>query len=404
VIDLTVIADDLTGAADCGIAFSLAGLPTYVAFAGAPAPAAARILVVDTDSRALTPTAAAERTRAAARNAHRQGAGLIYKKIDSTLRGHIGAELAALCEAAAEAGRPPVTIIAPAFPRLGRMTRHGRVLVDGIPLGETEVWNRSGMQGPADLVPLLRLAGFEAEVATQPDALPRLVAGGARMVVCDAGHDDDLRGIAEAGARIPGHVIWVGSAGLARHLPAALRLQPSADPPAAPWPAGPILTLVGSRSSISREQARRLAVEPEVASFMLEAGSLLAGEKDAGWAAAAAGLERALAAGRDVVMIISPEPHVDLRQGPALAAALGRLAAPHRDRLGGLVATGGDTAKAVLTAMGAGGVRLVRELEAGVPIGLADLARPLPFIAKSGGFGQPSTLQHCRAALKQGRI
>jgi uncharacterized protein YgbK (DUF1537 family) len=39
-----------------------------------------------------------------------------------------------------------------------------------------------------------------------------------------------------------------------------------------------------------------------------------------------------------------------------------------------------------------------------VPIGLADLARPLPFIAKSGAFGRPSTLQHCRAALKQGRI
>jgi len=405
VIDVTVIADDLTGAADCGIAFTLAGLPAFIALAEAEAPAATRILVVDTDSRALAPAAAAERVRAAARRAHRLGTGIIYKKIDSTLRGHIGAELAALCSAAAEAGKPPVTVIAPAFPQLGRMTRGGRVLVDGIPLGDTEVWGRSGMRGPADLVPMLRHAGFEAEVAAHPGALAPLVASGARFVVCDAGHDDDLRGIAEAAAGIPGHVIWVGSAGLARHLPAALQLRPAADLfPAPAWPTGPILTLVGSRSTVSREQARRLAAESGVECFILDPACLLAGENGAGWAASAAGLERALAAGRDAVLIIRADPQIDLRHGPALAAALARLAAPHHGRLGGLVATGGDTAKAVLDAIGARGVQLVRELEPGVPIGLADLARPLPFVAKSGAFGQPSTLQHCRRALKQGRI
>ena len=37
-LDVEVIADDLTGAADCGIAFAAAGLATFVAFEDAPAP------------------------------------------------------------------------------------------------------------------------------------------------------------------------------------------------------------------------------------------------------------------------------------------------------------------------------------------------------------------------------
>src|SRR5919108_190872 len=146
VTDVTVIADDLTGAADCGIAFALAGLPTFVSIGNAPAPDSAQIVSVDTDTRRLATGEAARRAGEAARDAYRRGTRGLYKKIDSTFRGHVAAELRATVQAAAElqGGDSPIVVFAPAFPGTGRTTRGGRVLVGGVPLEETEVWRKSG--------------------------------------------------------------------------------------------------------------------------------------------------------------------------------------------------------------------------------------------------------------------
>ena len=123
-LDVAILADDLTGAADCGIAFASAGLPTFVAFADAPAPAAAQVLAIDTDSRRMAEREAVERARSAALRAHRDGARAVYKKIDSTLRGHVGAEIAATLRAESEVGRGrTIVLLSPAFPGAGRTMR-----------------------------------------------------------------------------------------------------------------------------------------------------------------------------------------------------------------------------------------------------------------------------------------
>ena len=149
--DVTVIADDLTGAADCGIAFSLAGLPTYVSIGNAPAPDSAQIVSIDTDTRRLEQAEAAQRAGEAASDAYRRGTAALYKKIDSTLRGHVAVELQVTFAAAAELAGDGQSLVlfAPAFPGTGRTTRGGRILVNGVPLDETEVWRKSGMTGPA---------------------------------------------------------------------------------------------------------------------------------------------------------------------------------------------------------------------------------------------------------------
>src|ERR671917_1787885 len=92
--DLAVIADDLTGAADTGVQFVHAGYPTAVFFR------ATEILEddldavsFDTDSRAMPAGFAARRVLDAAHLA--RGTRIVYKKLDSTLRGNIAAELAA---------------------------------------------------------------------------------------------------------------------------------------------------------------------------------------------------------------------------------------------------------------------------------------------------------------------
>jgi uncharacterized protein YgbK (DUF1537 family) len=181
-------------------------------------------------------------------------------------------------------------------------------------------------------------------------------------------------------------------------------------PPAAPpldGIGGPVLVLVGSRSSVAREQARLLASEADVERVELDPRELLGGEgtgsashsQGEGRGEGGTTLSQALATGRDILAVLGDAP-LGLERGPALAAALGRLVAAHAARVGGAVATGGDIARAFLNAVGANGLHLLGEVEPGVPLGVADTARPLPVVTKAGAFGSPSTLVRCRAALK----
>ena len=354
---VTIIADDLTGAADTAIAF---GAPAYVSLGG-PLPQV-EILAVDTDSRGLSPQAAAERVYAAARDAYRQGTRHLYKKIDSTLRGNVGPEITAAWRAARDSFGHASVVVAPAFPSMGRTVRGGRVFVHGVPLEKTEHW-----QGGPFLKEMLR-------------GLPA-------ATIFDAESEAALAFVARIGVEsISGAAVWAGSAGLARHLPQALGLPPR-KPASMPRGQGPVLVLVGSRSVVAREQASVLAAVPGVASFSLDPSTL---EAD--------GVQQALTSGSDVVLQL-PQGQVDPDRAPLFAAAFGRIAL-RAPSLGGLIATGGDIARAALVAMGARGLHLLGEVEPGVPFGLAGSLR---VITKAGAFGTPETLRNALLALRTSR-
>jgi len=70
------------------------------------------------------------------------------------------------------------------------------------------------------------------------------------------------------------------------------------------------------------------------------------------------------------------------------------------DKIGALIATGGETARAVLTASGITGLRMLREVEPGVPLSVSAGARQIPVITKSGSFGNRETLAHCVKVLR----
>ncbi|GAC1336960.1 MAG: four-carbon acid sugar kinase family protein [Myxococcales bacterium] len=403
-LSAAVIADDLTGAADCAAAFAAAGGGAFVAL-GDSFPPSIPVVAWDTDSRAVAPQAAAARVEAAACRALGAGARVVYKKIDSTLRGHVGAEVAALFRVATAGGDRAIVIAAPSVPAQGRTLSGGCVHVDGVPLAEAGGDRRPGGScGSGDLTALLSAAGLHT-VRASTDALR---AGAldldADAIVCDAADEADLRRIAGLGAALPFRVLWAGSGGLARHLPGALGLAPAGPAPARLGaPAGPLLLLVGSRSQAARAQAKVLCAEPGIQRFELDPGALLAGADRTADASLAGPPARALEAGCDVVLLIGQRGAVDPGAGPALAAALGKLAAPLAAKAGGLLATGGETARAALLALGARGIHLAGEVEPGVPLGILEAPRRLPIVTKAGSFGDAATLSRCRATLKGGR-
>jgi 4-hydroxythreonine-4-phosphate dehydrogenase len=80
------------------------------------------------------------------------------------------------------------------------------------------------------------------------------------------------------------------------------------------------------------------------------------------------------------------------------------LIAPCADHAGALVATGGETARAILDAWGIRRLRLLGELEPGLPWAVTEgWRRDLIVLTKAGSFGTPGTLLHCRDFLRDVR-
>ena len=389
-----IVADDLTGAADSGVQLARAGYRTAVAFHGAAAAPDGGdfdAVVLDTDSRALAPEATRARVLDAASSV--AGAPIVMKKIDSTLRGHVGAEVAAALEGA---GRR-VAVVAPAFPAAGRTTAGGVQLLDGEPVHRTRFAD--------DPVSPVREAHLPALLAADGlDEVGHVRAGDAtglaeamdraRCVVADAETDAHLEAVVRA---VPDRsdVLWVGSAGLARALAAvhpgpglAVEDQPDETEPR-------VLVVAGSANDVAREQVQRL-VGSGVAGAGLSLGALGAGATET--CAALAG--RALREGR--ACVVHP---VGAGEGPDLprriAAALGDVAERLSDAglVNAFVLTGGDTAVTVARRLGATGLRVDDELEAGVPVGRLLGPRPYRVVTKAGGFGSPDVLRAACEAL-----
>ncbi len=182
-----ILADDLTGAADCAIAFGRRGLDAAVTW-GEAAGVADRdlaVLAYDADSRGLSGAAAAARHAALLARWFAPDR-VLFKKIDSTLRGQPAAETAATLAVLAARAGSAFGICAPAFPATGRTTLGGRVRVDGRPLEEAEVWRRDHTYASADLGTVLASAGIRSETVPLaavrgPDfaaALARIAAAG----------------------------------------------------------------------------------------------------------------------------------------------------------------------------------------------------------------------------------
>lgn len=403
---ILIIADDLSGAADCASAYAKAGKNTLVIIDrdAVGDNGAADVIALDADSRRMPAALAAELHRELHARYVTPGQ-VLYKKIDSTLRGNFAAEIAAITGAAG------LAVVVPAFPLAGRTTRNGRQYLNGVALEDSEVWRAEGMTGIAHIPAMLEGHGVRTGVLSVADVrcggrqlaarLQAAAQDGMQALVCDVETDDDLRAIAQASMYITWPCFWVGSAGLAVHL--AQLVGGVASPPASPTVDGAILTVVGSLSSVSRAQAKRLQEATGMLCVDIAASVLRQGKSDARWAGLQQRLAATLGQGQDLLLTIGMDEAVDRSEGLHLCQSLAALVAPLAGTIGALVSTGGETARAMLCAMHYRGLRLVGEIEPGVPLSIGAGPRPLTVITKAGAFGNHDTLLHCHSMLQQAR-
>jgi uncharacterized protein YgbK (DUF1537 family) len=388
---IAVIADDLTGAADSGVQFVHAGYRAAVYFRATEMVADDLDAVAfDTDSRALPAGFAAKRVLDAAHVARR--ARMVYKKLDSTLRGNVAAELVVALGGA----RRERVVVAPAFPAAGRTTVGGIQRVRGVPVDETEMANDPNTPLSEAHVPSLLADAFSSVGALSVENLAdlelvRKTLEDYECVVADAERNADLETLVRA-VSDPATVLWAGSAGLALALGSVYPGPCARYAGVERGPVRPVLVVVGSLSGVVREQVRRL-----VGAYGNVDIPVGVGEADAVQEAVESARE-ALAGGACAV-VRSPE-----ERSASSESVLGSLAEvavllSEEELFEGMVLTGGATAVGVARRLGASGIRLEGELEAGIPIGALIGPRPYPVVTKAGGFGGPDTLVGAVEAL-----
>lgn len=398
---IAIVADDLTGAADAAALFAQAGLATVVPLAAGATPEA-DVLSVSTESRELPPDQAAARVRAAVDRVL-AGAGrppaILYKKLDSALRGQIGPELVAAMAALGERR----AVVAPALPAERRTTVGGCQYVGGVPL-ERSAFGGPGVDG--NLVRVLRgcardipvtLVGLDA-LRSSPGALDAALARDG-IVVADAETDADLDAVARS-ALAGGLRLLAGSAGLARALVRVGAIRSEVAPPA--WqPCGnrPVLVIAGTRHQATARQIERAAAAgiPVVCPDQHCLDDPAAGLEDA-----QAAVERHLAAGRHVVFTT----HGSRRSPLGAETVADRLAsivdsAVVRSAVGGLLLTGGDVAMAVCRHLSTEAIWLRGEVLPAIPWGTltGPILPGLPVVTKAGSFGDEQTILVCIAHL-----
>jgi D-threonate/D-erythronate kinase len=394
---LLIVADDFAGAADCGAAFAQRGLPTRAVLEARAIVPGWTVVALDTDTRDTSSWVAEERVGAAI--AATAPEDVIFKKVDSTLRGNLTAELRAVLR-----HRPrELVIAAPAFPATGRTTRGGRQLLNGRPLEESEFGAQvsssslRNLLGDAGLA--VRTASLEEVRSGRLDDLVRRTGAGT-VLICDAETDDDLEAVALGGINSGSEIVWLGSAGLARGLADVLELPRDRAGASRPVADRPLLLVLGSPATATRAQLRRLCETPAVAHVAIT-GARGGGASSAELTESVLG---ALRSGRDCALSLAPETDQRERErGRARTRQLAAVAAAAIELAGGLVLTGGETARAVLEAIPGSGVSLQREIAPGIAFGWTDPPISLPVALKAGGFGDEDALLTCRRVMRDNR-
>jgi uncharacterized protein YgbK (DUF1537 family) len=422
-----ILADDLTGASDTGAQFARQGKSMQVIFdwAGLSSESSDSI-VIDTDSRSLSGEQAYIRVKEASAALKKQGYTMIYKKIDSTLRGNVGQEI----DAVLDAYDFEAAILVPAFPRIGRTTIGGVHYLHGVPIHETEISRDPKTPVPeSDVGQLLALQSgrkcasihlttLRSGVEAMRSRIQEAIDDRAQLIVIDAETDQDMKRIAELVDFYANRFLWAGSAGLAQFLIAKdpnnierNYLQVSKE-------SRSVLLVAGSASNVTRKQTAVVNSQPGVTAIEMDPFALFQTPDRRGIEEERCfqGLANALSKGGDVTLYVdssSEKIRLTQEQGSRfgmesgdvsdrIAEALGKVAgrAVKKYSLKGVILTGGDTAKAVCRLLGVKGIRVVGELEHGIPIGHLLGADDLMVVTKAGAFGDDHSLLHAMQTLK----
>jgi D-threonate/D-erythronate kinase len=436
-----ILADDLTGSADTASCFRTETRHVRVGFAQSQpwdfTLESTVVQVYDSETR-MSPVNEAkaciyEATRELVRRMEEPF--YIYKKIDSTLRGHIGAEI----EAALLGLNRLYAVLAPAFPGAHRTVKNGNLYINGTPVSETEF-----VRDPGSPIHKSHIASLLHETTNLPvDAIPLAIISKGRdallqaikslparqsIIVVDAEETEDLNMIANTLADAT-DILLCGSAGLAKSLASTWNNQPSTldgnhQVQNSPISCDKVLVVVGSANPKSHKQLETLVGHLKIPCVTLSPKYLLdiqnnETSREIRQALTALNTMTALStlSTRHVAALSLSDERIETSENLSerLVTALAKIAQVwyEQQTLGnnqflssdqnqssnqiriGMIATGGETALALCKALSAHAIWPQGEIEPGMPWSIVKTPRrTFALITKAGGFGEENSLLH----------
>ena len=232
--NIGIIADDLTGADDTALQFHLRGANTQILLDYSYMPenkVSTQVWAIPTETRNTDAHTAYEKVKQAAKIlADDLNVEYFYKKIDSTIRGHIAVEALGVLDAL----EWDAAVIIPAFPQEGRTTIGGYHLLKGIPIERTEFARdprfpiyeshiptvlRSELQNEQDdLVDLIELRTVIKGAGPILKKMNEMIERGVKLIVVDAISVTDIEQVVLAMEKSSYRILPCGSAGCAQVL------------------------------------------------------------------------------------------------------------------------------------------------------------------------------------------
>lgn len=414
---IAIIADDLTGANATAALLSTKGFTTMTCLDDHDEEETRfDVISFSTDSRSVSSCEAYQRVaeRVARINPEET---LISKRIDSTLRGNLGAEVDAVID------RFPhlMAIVVPVYPSSGRICVGGSLLVDGIPLQNTAM--RNDPKNPmleSSVVELFRqqtnksvgyicLRDVLSGESTLTKKLRELYRSNVRIVIIDATTADDIQQIALAvqKSKVP---FFCVDPGVFTSQLSWLKFSSGRRR------TNKVLLAIGSVSDLTQRQIKKLRYEREVYIETLPADMLI--EFALHPQNTLELVDRLIDKTRafDVVGVDSVESPehicrldtlakkygVDTHEASCMinrgiAEVVAQILIKEKSPISGLYGSGGDVMVSITKRLKGNGVVLKDEVEPLAVYGklVGGLSDGLPIITKGGFVGNDDTLIHC---------
>jgi len=404
---IIAIADDLTGANEIGIILAEHNRKTFILSEQLRGEDIESFvdhydgLVINLGSRNLDGKDAYERVKVFLSCSPKIRDRLIYKKIDSTIRGNLVEEIDAILDLKFV----DMIFFVPALPKMQRVTVGGYHLVNQVPINKTQY---IGGVKSAKMSYLPTLIGETSKYKVDKIPLQVVQSGckeiikytkacykkGARIMVGDACMDENLRIIRDTILDIDLNILPVGSAGLFRQF----------FPPGNFLNTYPCLIVCGSLNEVTRAQAKKLMAEYRTKNIELNLPQIFK-NKDSELRKVVEVGSSILNKGHDLILSTPengyhPSSAMELGEQNYIATEIDRFLSiavrkiMEGQKVSGLILTGGSTSSGVIHDLKATGIKIKKQLSSLIPLGTLK-GGPfdgLPVVTKAGGFGEEDVL------------
>ena len=423
-----VIADDLTGANDTGVQFAKKGYNTKLLIFNKQStiiiPDNLDVFVIDTETRELESKTARKILKSILEKININKKDIVYKKVDSTLRGNISDEIEEIMNIL----KKDICIFSPSFPSHKRITIGGYLVVDQKPLGLSEYSSNNLKQEENSFIPFLlkKQTNFSVGQIDLKDVakgqktilskINELYQKGNKIIVIDSTNEEHLKDIFASSLNLDRSVLFSGSAGLANHFPNInnknedLKMKIENNK-------GPVIVVAGSRNSITEDQVNYLKNKSIFCELKIDLEQIFS-NKDRILDDYATKCIQAIKDNRDLVIHtnityneeksinekLMLKYHLSFRGLEIkIKTFLGELTSKiiKNSNIRNLILTGGDVALGVCKELNIRNLNILAELLPGIPLTIANYKDyKLNVITKAGGFGKEDALYNLINKLK----